>query len=59
MREVKIYCDHCGKVLDEMHDYTDYELTDTDYMRVDLCKECFNELDKTIKDFCKKGGTEE
>ena len=58
MTEIKIYCDHCGKVLDEMHDYADCEFTDTDYMRVDLCQECFNELDKIIKDYCKKGGGE-
>ena len=26
MRDFKFRCDHCGKILDEMHDYTEAEI---------------------------------
>ncbi len=56
MRETKIYCDHCGKVLDEMHDYIDQEISFQEYETADLCKECLHKLDVIVKAFCKKGG---
>jgi hypothetical protein len=56
MTEVKIYCDHCGKVLDEMHDYCDTEIECYSYMKADLCKKCLLELDSIIQKFLKKGG---
>ncbi len=52
----KAYCDHCGKVLDEMHDYVDTEITVKDWWKADLCNTCIKELNKIAKDFCKKGG---
>ena len=52
MKEVKIYCDHCGAELDEMVDYTDVEVESPKYFRqCDLCKDCFELLDETIKKF--------
>lgn len=55
MRETKIYCDHCGKVLDEMHDYVDIDLDiGRDYVKTDLCAECLNKLLKITKHFCSR-----
>lgn len=51
MRETKIYCDHCGKELDEMHDYTGMEFNDVAVLDCDLCKECMDKLDKLIREF--------
>ena len=42
-------CDHCGKRLDDMHDYAEYELTK--FIDADLCKDCLNELGTIIKNF--------
>lgn len=58
MRETNIYCDHCGKVLNEMHDYVEQEIGLVGYETADLCNECLNELDKVIKAYCKKDGEE-
>lgn len=58
MRETKIYCDHCGKVLNEMHDYPEQEIGLMGYETADLCNECLEKLDKIIKAFCGKGGEE-
>ena len=45
MRETKIYCDHCKKELDAMHDYTDLHMDfGLDFTDVDLCKKCYAEL---------------
>lgn len=61
MRETKIYCDHCGKVLDEMKDYTDGTLDIVvDCVKTDLCTDCFNQLCNYIYNFCKvESGDEE
>lgn len=56
MKETKYICDHCGKVLNEMHDYPELEIGFARYETADLCAECHEELDKIIKAFCKKGG---
>ena len=48
------YCDHCGKELNEMHDYTEQEVGLIGYATADLCNECLHELDTYIKKFCKK-----
>ena len=54
MKEVKTYCDHCGKVLDEKKDYNDTTLDIVvDYVKTDLCVDCFNQLCNYIYDFCK------
>lgn len=58
MRETKIYCDHCGKVLDEMKDYTDTEIEVKSWFKCDLCSDCINELNNIVLSFCKKGGAE-
>lgn len=53
MKVSKVFCDHCGMVLDEMHDYVDLhiEICHKEH-NVDLCDECFEKLDKIIKGFC-------
>ena len=57
MREMKIYCDHCGKVLDEMKDYVDTEIEAKNWFKADLCSSCIDELAKLVMGFCgMKGG---
>jgi len=48
-------CDHCGKELNEMHDYVDSEI-DMDMCRVeaDLCEECAEKLKNMITYFLNK-----
>lgn len=58
MREIKMYCDHCGKVLNEMLDYPDTEIEAKGWFKCDLCKNCMEELEQIVKGFCKKGGAE-
>ena len=49
MRTLKIYCDHCGAEIDEMHDYPECEVTPSAYDDgVDLCKKCYTELQHII-----------
>ena len=57
MTETKIYCDHCGKELNEMHDYVDVEIdTVIGFIRTDLCHDCVYELDRKVKEFCEQRG---
>lgn len=60
MTEIKVYCDHCGKVLDEMSDYTDITIEAAHKMvNADLCTDCFEKMCDIIYKFCKeKGGAE-
>lgn len=58
MRETKAYCDHCGKVLNEKLDYCDTEIEAKSWFKCDLCKDCIDELDQIVLDFCKRGGAE-
>jgi hypothetical protein len=55
MKITKVYCDHCGKILDNMSDYIDleFEVCHKSH-KVDLCTECFEKLDERIKEFCKR-----
>ena len=59
MRETKVYCDHCGKVLDKKFDYNDTEIDFKTWFKCDLCAGCIDELDKFVLEFCKKGGEHE
>lgn len=55
MKKQIITCDHCGKGLDPMHDYTDMEIDDfIDWYEVDLCAECFHELNDIVLEFVNK-----
>lgn len=42
-------CDHCGKKLDDIHDYVEYELTE--FITADLCEDCLHEFETIIKVF--------
>jgi hypothetical protein len=58
MKCTKMYCDHCGKEIDEMIDFYDSEI-EVSYKRieVDLCATCLDNLYDIVCDFCgKKGG---
>ena len=47
MKELVTTCDHCGKKLNEMHDYVDTEFdTKDNWLCVDLCSECYAEISK-------------
>lgn len=62
MKDYSVYCDHCGKKLDALKDYTDAELElEFRALMVDLCKECFDELCEMVCKFCatEKGGGQE
>ena len=52
MTQTKIYCDHCGKELDGMKDYTELQIGFCgDTIDCDLCKSCYDKLLKQTKDF--------
>lgn len=56
MRKTTIYCDHCGKILDEMHDWVDTEIyVDSFNCKADLCKECLTVLWARTKHFLSNG----
>lgn len=57
MTEIKTYCDHCGKELDDMKDYPNTEIDIIKFFNVDLCVDCMNELQKTVEQFIKLGFT--
>lgn len=55
MQKTVFVCDHCGKELDSMHDYTEMEIDDfVDWYEVDLCSECFHELNNIILQYVNK-----
>ena len=56
MTKVITYCDHCGKTLNEMEDYpsSEIEIAYTEF-EADLCKGCYEQLVKLVKNFCSKG----
>lgn len=56
MTKIITYCDHCGKVLNDMEDYgsSEIEIAYVEFT-ADLCKECHEELVKMVKDFCSFG----
>ena len=58
MTITKVYCDHCGKILDPMHDYLDNEMEIFHTFRADLCNKCIDTLEKKVKEFCKRSDTE-
>lgn len=52
MTETKIYCDHCDKELDSMHDYVDTHIDVVyEYFCADLCRDCVEALCNTIQSF--------
>ena len=55
MKEIKWYCDHCGKQIKPITDYVGEELGILVNEEVDLCTECVEEFDKIVLNFCKKG----
>lgn len=53
MTETKTYCDHCGKVLSEMHDYPESNIEVAHkWMKKDLCGDCVEKLWECIETFC-------
>lgn len=60
MKDNKIYCDHCGKVLDTMTDFDDVQIEAAHkWTTADLCAECLDKLYDLVCAFCEaKGGVE-
>ena len=54
MREVKDYCDHCGKEIDWKTDYCGLDVGFFDCLTVDLCNKCASELEEQIARFVKR-----
>ena len=55
MKKIVTTCDHCGKELNEMHDYVDTEFDTLDnFIMADLCAECYMEISQIITKFCGK-----
>ena len=52
MKQIIYYCDHCGKIINNMTDYVGIELElNAIGMDCDLCKECHDKLVKNISEF--------
>lgn len=55
MHKIVYTCDHCGKDLNEMKDYTDMEFDNFfDIFRADLCNKCFHELNNIVLKYVNK-----
>ena len=52
MRKEIYFCDHCGKELNPMNDYTEIDIDNFDFVKeVDLCEECYKELCNIVREF--------
>lgn len=57
MTVTKKYCDHCGKELNEMVDFTDADIEVAHRLyTVDLCEECFENLNNLVHAFVTNKG---
>lgn len=58
MHKMLYTCDHCGKEINEIRDYTDMKFDDfINYVEADLCSECFRELDDMVLQYVNKKGS--
>lgn len=52
MRKTEMFCDHCGKMLNEMNDYPDSNIECAHkWNTVDLCATCLDLLWENIESF--------
>lgn len=55
MRKIIFTCDHCGKEMDDMRDYSEMKIDNfIDWIEADLCSECFRELNDIVLQYCNK-----
>lgn len=55
MRKTVFTCDHCGKEIDEMRDYSELKIDNfADFIEVDLCAKCYDELNNIVLKYCNK-----
>ena len=55
MRKTIFTCDHCGKEMDEMRDYSEMKIDNfIDWIEADLCSQCFRELNDIVSEYCNK-----
>ena len=58
MHKMLYICDHCGKEIDEMRDYTEMKIDNfINYVEADLCSDCFRKLDDMILQYVNKKKT--
>ena len=52
MKELKIYCDHCGKLITKTNN-SKFKITRGDCLEMaDLCDECYEQLAYIVQQFC-------
>lgn len=52
MTKTKVYCDHCGKEIDQRtNGFTDEIMIATVHIHCDLCDDCMDELVNIINDY--------
>lgn len=58
MKKIVYTCDHCGKELDPMGDFGEYNIdVNGEYIDCDLCKGCLEELENLCRGAqCKRKG---
>jgi hypothetical protein len=55
MKKTIFTCDHCGKEIDDMRDYTDMNIDNfINFIKTDLCSSCFRKLDDIVLQYCNK-----
>lgn len=55
MHKMVYICDHCGKEMNDMHDYGEMKIDNfIDWIEVDLCSQCFRELNDIVLQYCNK-----
>ena len=55
MKKTNYYCDHCGKIVDDMSGYTDMYMDFSDSgVHYDLCNNCMRALAQTVMMFLGK-----
>lgn len=60
MRKTVFTCDHCGREIDAIGDYLEIQIDDfLDFTEVDLCRNCFHELNKIVLQYCNKEGKDD
>jgi hypothetical protein len=57
VKETKIYCDHCGKVIERATEFVDIKINmHCNAVGTDLCQTCYGELYDLVLKFVGKGG---
>lgn len=53
MKEAITYCNHCGKPIEKIRDFTFFRIKKGDkWETADLCEECYDMLTHIVQLFC-------